>query len=69
MNETLWSISIRDFFTKRMLQFALIPFLGTILLMYTLFFGVADAGINSLKQSTLQIEQQQQHTVNGVTQT
>ncbi|WP_345986343.1 EI24 domain-containing protein [Sulfurimonas sp. HSL-1656] len=70
MNETLLSISIRDFFSKRMLQFALIPFLGTILLMYTLFFGIADAGIDSLRESTLQIEQHQQQTQqNGVVET
>ncbi|MBD3801513.1 MAG: EI24 domain-containing protein [Campylobacterales bacterium] len=69
MNETLLSISIRDFFSKRMLQFTLIPFLGTILLMYTLFFGIADAGIDSLRESTLQIEQHQQTQHNGVVET
>ncbi|WP_416768802.1 EI24 domain-containing protein [Sulfurimonas sp. ST-25] len=69
MNETLLSISIRDFFSKRMLQFALVPFLGTILIMYTLFFGIADAGIDSLRESTLQIEQHQQTQQNGVVET
>ena len=69
MNETLLSISIRDFFTKRMLQFALVPFLGTVALMYTLFFGIADAGIDSLRESTLQIEQHQQTQQNGVVET
>jgi len=67
--ENIWSISLRDFFTKRMLQFALIPFLGTVLLMYTLFFGVAEAGLDSLKESTLQIEQQHERYQNGMTQT
>ncbi len=69
MIENIWSISLRDFFTKRMLQFALIPFLGTVLLMYTLFFGVAEAGLDSLKESTLQIEQQHERYQNGMTQT
>ena len=69
MNESVWSISLRDFFTKRMLQYALIPFLGTVLVMYTLFFGVADAGLDALKESTLQIEQQQQVSHNGMLQT
>ena len=69
MIENIWSISLRDFFTKRMLQFALIPFLGTVLLMYTLFFGIAEAGLDSLKESTLQIEQQHESYQNGMTQT
>lgn len=66
MNQNVWGISLKDFFTKKMLQFALIPFIGTILLMYTLFFGVAGAGLDALQQSTLQIEQQQQHEQNGM---
>ncbi|WP_345971008.1 MULTISPECIES: EI24 domain-containing protein [Sulfurimonas] len=69
MNETLWSVSIRDFFTKRMLQFALIPFIGTVLVMYVLFFGAASAGLDALEQSTLQVEQHQQTQQNGVVET
>lgn len=66
MKENVWSISLKDFFTKKMLQFALIPFVGTIVIMYTLFFGAAGAGLDALQQSTLQIEQQQQHAHDGM---
>lgn len=66
MNQNVWGISIRDFFTKKMLQFALIPFIGTILIMYLFFFGAAGAGLSALEQSTLQIEKQQQIEHNGV---
>jgi hypothetical protein len=66
VNPNVWSISLKDFFTKKMLQFALIPFAGTILVMYIFFFGAAGAGLSALEQSTLQIEKQQQIERNGV---
>lgn len=69
MNQSIWTKSIKDFFTARMLQFALIPFLGTIFIMYTLFFGAAGAGLGALKESTLQIESHQQTTHNGTIET
>jgi hypothetical protein len=69
MNTNIWTLSLKDFFTKKMLQFALIPFVGTILVMYTLFFGAAGAGLDALQQSTLQIEHQQQVEQNGHVQT
>lgn len=48
-----------------MLKFALIPFVGTLLVMYVLFFGAAGAGLDALEQSSLQIEQHEQYTQNG----
>lgn len=69
MNRNIWGISFKDIFTARMLQFALIPFLGTIFIMYTLFFGAAGAGLGALQESTLQIETHQQTTHNGVVET
>lgn len=65
MNENIWTISVKDFFTKKMLQLALIPFAGTILIMYIFFFGAAGAGLDALQQSTLKIEKQQQVEHNG----
>ena len=66
MNTNVWTISLKDFLTKKMLQLALIPFVGTILVMYTLFFGVAGAGLDALQRSTLQIEKQQQTEQGGI---
>lgn len=68
MKENVWNLSVRDFFTKKMLTFALVPFLGTIFLMYTLFFGIAGAGLDALHQenATLQIEQHQYSNENGI---
>ncbi|MEJ2469081.1 MAG: hypothetical protein P8Y51_08490, partial [Campylobacterales bacterium] len=66
MNGNLWSASLKDFFTKKMLQFSLVPFVGTILVMYVLFFGAASAGLDALQQSTLQVEQHQQIERNGI---
>ncbi len=62
MNENVWGVSVRDFFTQKMLAYALVPFLGTILLMYSLFFGAASAGLDALQHdATLQVEQQQRY--------
>jgi hypothetical protein len=66
VNGNLWSASLKDFFTKKMLQFSLVPFVGTILVMYVLFFGAASAGLDALQQSTLQVEQQHYSEQNGV---
>lgn len=66
MNENIWSLSLKDFLSGKMLKFALIPFIGTVLVMYTLFFGAAGAGLDALEQSTLQIETHQQIDRNGV---
>ena len=66
MNTNVWTVSLKDFFTKKMLQLALVPFVGTILVMYVLFFGAASAGLDALEQSTLQVEQQHYSEQNGV---
>ena len=68
MNGNIWTVSLKDFFTKKMLQLALVPFIGTILVMYVLFFGAAGAGLDALEQSTLQVEQQHYSSQNGVVQ-
>jgi len=66
VKQNVWTVSLKDFFTKKMLQMALIPFIGTIVVMYVLFFGAASAGLDALEHSSLQIEQQQQTVQNGV---
>lgn len=66
MNENIWSISLQDFFTAKMLKLALFPFIGTVIIMYLLFFGAAGAGLDALQQSTLTIEKQHHIEHNGV---
>ncbi len=43
-------LSIKDFFTKQMLQIALFPLIFTMIIMFILFFAVADYGLIALKE-------------------
>ena len=69
MNQNLWSISVQDFFTKKMLTYAFAPFLVTVIVLYALFFSAADAGLDSLQESFVQIESTQTTQENGITHT
>lgn len=69
MNQTVWSLSVQDFFTKKMLTYAFAPFLFTMIVLYTLFFSAADAGLDSLQESFVQIESSQTTQENGITHT
>lgn len=65
MNEkNILLLSIKDFFTTRMLKYALLPFIATIILMYILFFVVAGIGIDNL--ATLDVQSTQTTMQNGV---
>ncbi len=67
MSETnLFLLSIKDFTTPKMLKMVILPFIITILVMYTLFFIAADLGLDALQQSTLQIESSQTINHDGV---
>jgi len=50
-------LSIKDFFTSKMLKYSLAPFLITIVLMYILFFVFAGMGVDSLAQMQVQSTQ------------
>ena len=65
----LLSLSVRDFFTPPILKLAFLPFVITMVVMYALFLVAADIGLDQLEQSTLQVEQTQTVTENGVTHT
>ena len=65
MNENLWALSIKDFFTKKMLGYAVVPFVFTIVVLYGFFFSLADAGLEQLRESTIHIEQSQTTIQNG----
>lgn len=50
MNEVeLVSLSIKDFFTKKMMKFAFLPLLFTMIVLYALFFTAADFGFSALQ--------------------
>jgi len=63
---TLFTNSIKDYFTKPMLKLAFLPFVFTIIIFYALFFIVADASLDSLQNSTIQIQHTQTQINNGV---
>ena len=69
MNKNIWTLSLQDFFTKKMLTYAFAPFLFTLVVLYALFFSAADAGLESLKESVIHIEKMQTTQENGITQT
>ncbi len=56
--------SIKDFLTPKMLKFAIMPFLITLVVMYGFFFGLAGMGVEQL--GTLQVESTQTTMQNGV---
>ena len=47
-------LSIKDLFTPRMLKYSVLPFVGTIVLMYILFFWMAGVGLESLGSMDVQ---------------
>ncbi len=59
-------LSIKDFATPKMLKMVLLPFIITMLVMYTLFFVAADLGLDTLQQTTLQVESTQTIQNNGI---
>ncbi len=67
MSETnLFLLSIRDFTTPKMLKLVIMPFIITLVVMYALFFIAADIGLDSLQNSTLQVQSSQVVVSDGV---
>ncbi len=58
-------LSLRDFFTAKMLKYAIMPFVVTLVIMYILFFVAADSGLDSLHTS-LDINTTQTTIQNGI---
>jgi len=46
----VFSRSIKDFFTSKMLKIALVPLIVTMIIIYSLFFAAADFGITALQE-------------------
>ena len=63
-NQNILLLSIKDFLTPKMLKYALLPFLITLILMYLIFFVIAGIGVESL--STLDIQSTHTTIENGV---
>lgn len=57
-------LSIKDFFTPKMLKYALLPFFISIVIMYILFFVIAGIGIENM--ATLDVQSTQTTMQNGV---
>ena len=61
----LWTLSIQDFFTKKMLTYALAPFFFTLIVIYSIFFSAASATLDSMEQN-IQIEKTSTTVENGI---
>jgi len=59
MNFKLLKLSIQDYFTKDMLKLIIYPLFGSVIVMFMLFFTVADIGLSSLENTQLQIQTHQ----------
>ena len=58
------SLSFKDLFTAKMMKYSILPFVLSMIVMYTLFFVVAGVGLDSL--GSMQVESTQTTVVNGV---
>ncbi|MDB4257450.1 EI24 domain-containing protein [Arcobacteraceae bacterium] len=59
-------LSIKDYFTKDMLKLIIFPLLGSILVMFIVFYSLADMGLSHLQDTQIQIQQHQTIIENGV---
>ena len=68
MNQNIWLLSTKDFFTKKMLTYALAPFFFTLVVVYSIFFSAASNTLDSMEQN-IQIEKSHTYQDNGITHT
>ncbi len=61
----IFVLSIKDFFTGKMLKYAIMPFVTTLVIMYVLFFVLAGSGLDSM-HSSLEINTTQTTLQNGI---
>ena len=62
--QNLFSLSIKDFLSAQMLKYALMPFIISMILMYTFFFILAGAGLDAL--GSMNVQSTQTTMENGV---
>lgn len=66
MNDiNLLKLSIKDYFSKPMLSIVMYPLIGSAIVLYIMFFSIADFGLDRLADTQLQIEQHQTQVING----
>ena len=64
-NETgIFSLSIKDLFTKKMMMYSIMPFVISMIILYILFFIVAGLGIDQL--TTMDVQTSQTTIQNGI---
>ncbi|WP_331775820.1 EI24 domain-containing protein [Sulfurospirillum sp. 1612] len=68
MNENLLTQSIKDYLTPKMLKYAILPFVVTMVVMYVIFFGLAGMGLDQL-HTTMDVNTTHTTIVNGIPQT
>ncbi|MCK5110181.1 MAG: EI24 domain-containing protein [Arcobacteraceae bacterium] len=59
-------LSIKDLLSKPMLKIAFFPFIVTLIVIYFAFFAIADIGLDTLQNTTLQIQTQESSIQNGI---
>ncbi len=64
MNNSVIILSIKDFFTPKMLKYAIVPFILTMIIMYILFFIMAGIGVDQLGQ--MQVQTTETSIQNGI---
>ncbi|MDQ7061131.1 MAG: EI24 domain-containing protein [Sulfurimonas sp.] len=62
--QNLFALSIKDFLSPQMLKYALLPFIISMIIMYTLFFLLASAGLDAL--GSFDVQSTQTSMQNGV---
>jgi len=62
--QNLLTLSIKDFLSPQMLKYALLPFIFPMIIMYTLFFLLASAGLDAL--GSLEVSSTQTTIENGI---
>lgn len=62
--KNLLNLSIKDFLSPKMLKFAILPFLATMVVMYIVFFVIAGIGVDAL--GTMNVESTSTTMENGI---
>ncbi|MEA3353683.1 MAG: EI24 domain-containing protein [Campylobacterota bacterium] len=66
MNELdIFNKSLKDYFSKDILKIVLYPLLGSLVVLYFLFFTLADMGLDSLENTQIKIQQHEMAVQNG----
>ncbi|MEA3289742.1 MAG: EI24 domain-containing protein [Campylobacterota bacterium] len=66
MNELdILNKSLKDYFTKDILKIVLYPLMGSLLVLYFAFFTIADMGLDTLENTTIEIQKHEASIENG----